>query len=156
MSSGGLQKTSDGITQSLLAMLDRGRSAGAYLDRVVWPKYQAAQIQRWETENASQGDTWKQLNPDYEKKKKVKFAAYPGAGQVKMVATSRLAQGAQGRNTEYFMRTVDESSIQVAINLSTLPYASYAAKSRPFMSFSAATLDEWTHGLAAYVMRGDE
>lgn len=150
----GLQKVKDGVGAELTAIVRRGRNLSAYLDRVVWPSYQQAQIERWQSENASQGAKWVPLNTNYAKTKKKRFAAYPGGGNALMVATSRLSQGAQGRDTAYFGRVVTDKSIQVAINISALPYAVYPGKTRPFMSFSDEQVKEWTDGAAQYMMRG--
>lgn len=149
-----LRKVQDGIGDDLRAIVSRGRNASAYLDRVIWPAYQQAQVDRWASENSSQGPRWNALSPSYAKSKPKRFAAYPGGGRALMVATSRLSQGAQGRDTAYFMRSITDKTITVAINLSALPYASYPAKTRPFMNFSDEQISEWTDGVAQYVMKG--
>lgn len=154
MSSASLNKTTDGINAALMASLKRIKLASAYADTVIWPQYQKAQIERWQTENSSQGDTWRALTPEYKKRKKKKFATYPGAGNATMVATGRLAEGAQGRNPSYFMKLITDQTFTIAINTGSLPYAVYPGAVRPYMEFSEETVREWTDGLAKYLMKG--
>lgn len=152
----GITLVKAGIQDELMAIVSRGRSISTFLDRVIWPKYQQAQIERWQSENSTQGATWKALEPNYAKRKLTKFAAYPGSGNAMMVATSRLSQGAQGRDGAYFGRLVEETGLTVAINTSELPYAAYAGKVRPFMAFSHEQVGEWTAAVAQYIMKGKE
>jgi hypothetical protein len=154
VATGGMRKVKDGISNDLAGIISRGRSLGTYLDRVVWPQFQQAQINRWETQGASEGFSWPELNPTYAKRKKKKFAAFPGAGNAMMVATGRLSSGAQGRDTAYFGRTVTESKMTVMVSSSALPYAIYPGKARPFMVFSDDTMSAWTGAAAAYMMGG--
>jgi hypothetical protein len=154
MSTANLRRTKSGIEDALKATLNRLSKASAYADRVIWPQYQKAQIERWQTENSSQGETWEPLTPQYKKQKRKRFAAYPGAGNALMVATGRLAQGAQGQNPAYFNKLITDKQFVVAVNTGALPYAKYPGVKRPFMVFNQETIDFWTKGLTAYLMRG--
>lgn len=150
----GLHQVSNGIEKRLTEMVRRGRSVSSYLDRVVWPAYQQAQIVRWQTENTSEGAQWDPLSQPYGTRKKIKYASYPGSGNALMVATGNLAKGAQGEDQTYFGRLIDDHKITVGINLAAIPYASYPGVRRPFMSFSDATIKGWTDGVASYIMKG--
>ena len=88
---------SDKVTERLSRILTRIDGMQAYLDRVVYKQYQDAQIQRWETEGASElKRKWKKLSPTYEARKKVKFATYPYGGSRIGIATGDLAQSVIG------------------------------------------------------------
>lgn len=152
----GFTQTKNGIEASLQATINRLKKVSAYADRVIWPKYQKEQIQRWQSENSSQGETWEPLSPVYKKQKKKRFAAYPGAGNALMIATGRLAQGAQGQNPAYFNKLITDKQFVVAVNTGALPYAKYPGVKRPFMVFNQDTVNSWTKGLASYLMRGHE
>lgn len=149
---------SDGITRSLQDMVTRGKSVSAYLNRTFFRQYQKAQIERWESQGSSEGMAWKQVDPQspYGKWKRKKFASAPGGGVVTMVRTSNLSQGAQGSNSSYFYKSVDDKSITIGINLQSLPYAQYVGKDRPFMAFSTETIQAWHQGLRAYITKGTQ
>lgn len=142
----------NGIEQALNQMVSRANTVESYLDRVIWPKFQKAQLERWPSENASQGDQWRPLTPEYAKRKRKKFAAYPGAGAALMIATGKLMKAATGQ--EGYNKIVTNQGMTVAIDLGFVPYAGYASKIRPTMTFSRETIAEWRRGLAAYVGNG--
>lgn len=154
MVSASFQSVEDGITRSLQAMVERGRSVSAYLNRAVFREFQEAQIQRFETQGSSEGMAWPALNEKYAKWKRKKYASYPGGGNVMMIRTGTLASGAEGRDSGYFYKAVDDTSITIGINVSALPYAKYAGNARPFMSFSDQTLIEWHQGIRDYITKG--
>lgn len=154
MASVSLTKSQNGIELSLNALLTRGKAISSYLNRVTYPAYQQAQIERWTSENSSQGDTWKPLLPEYQKQKRKKFASYPGSGNALMVATGRLASGAQGSNPAYAYKIITDDSMTVGVNGDALPYAQYVGVMRPYLQFSDATIQEWTGGIAQYIMNG--
>jgi len=150
----GLTQTKAGIEQRLKDMISRGRSVSAYLNRNLLQQFKDAQNERWQTENSSQGDQWEALDPLYARQKKKRFASFPGSGNVMMVATGRLSQGAMGENSEYYYKVVTDRSFIFGINLGSLPYAKYPGMKRPFMSFSQDTVTEWKEGIKAYIVRG--
>jgi hypothetical protein len=153
MATASLTKTKDGISLSIKAIATRGKAISSYLNRYAYPKYQQAQIVRWQTENASEGDTWASLTPAYLKQKKKKFAAYPGAGNATMVATGRLAAAAQGRGPGS-LKLVTNEGMTVGVDLGALPYAQYPGVMRPFMEFSDQTISNITDGIAQYIIMG--
>lgn len=146
----------DNITKSLRAMATRANSVSSYLNRNLFRQYQKAQIQRWETQGASEMGKWEELSSIYAKRKKKKYAGFPGGGQVIMQATGRLASGATGRDSAYFYKLVTNVSFTIGINLGALPYAIYPGKMRPFMEFSQTTEDEWSQGITEFITRGIE
>src|SRR5579872_4974281 len=93
-------RTSDGVERQLDAMVNRTKQLPAYLQRVVYPQYQKAQIARWQSENASEGNPWPALNDEYAKWKRRKFAGYDGGGNVMMIRTGDLSQSAMGRKKD--------------------------------------------------------
>lgn len=145
--------TKDGITAEIRAMIQRGRSPSSYMQRITYPKYINAQIQRWQSENTTQGPKWEALSPAYAKRKKRKFATYPGAGNVLMVATGRLADASQGRKNA--LKMITDRQMRVGVDVGALPYAVYPGLIRPFMEFSDATIQKWVDGIARYVMTGE-
>jgi hypothetical protein len=148
----GFEKTSDGIEVTIRAIVTRGHTMSSYLNRYLYPKYQQAQIERWQTANQSQREEWRALTPQYKKRKIKKFASYPGGGQVLMVATSRLSMAAQGRDGA--LKIVTDRTMTVGVDLGVLPYAKYPGAVRPFMTFSDETIQDWVDGVARYVMTG--
>lgn len=141
-----------GIEGSLNKMLTRANTVSSYLDRVIFPKFQKAQLERFKSENASQGDTWAPLNPEYAKRKRKKYAAYPGAGSAILIATGRLMKAATGQ--EGYNKIVTNQGITIGVDLGAVPYAGYVGSARPFMKFSDATIADWKAGIVAYVGKG--
>jgi len=154
MASGGLSELQDGIGQRLAGLVSRGRSASAYFNRTLLQEFKDKQNERWQTENASQTGKWAPLSPLYARQKKKRFAGFPGGGNALMVATGRLAQGAQGINSGYYYKTVTDRSFIFGVNLGALPYAKYPGVRRPFMSFSEDTISAWRRGVGDYIMKG--
>lgn len=149
----GIKQVENGITKALDAMISRTKTVSSYLNRNLFRQYQKAQIERWQTEGASQGQSWQPLLPSYQKYKRKKFAAYPGGGNTLMVATGRLSSGAMGRDSAYFYKLVTDEKFEIGINISALPYAPYPGVMRPYMKFTEDTLDEWRKGIMDYVAR---
>ena len=153
MATGGISTIENGVKQNLEGMVQRGKSVSAYLSRVVWPKYQKAQNERWQTENSSQGDHWVPLNVQYARYKKKKFASYEGGGNKMMIATGKLSKGARGVDAGYFYKIISDSSFVIGMNLSSVPYAGYAGDARPYMEFSDDTLSDWKAGIRDYICK---
>lgn len=144
----------NGIELNLQGMIKRGKSLSSYANRVLVKQFKQAQEERWQTENSSQGAPWEPLEPNYKKQKLKKFAAYPGGGSHTMIATNRLTEAAQLKNTSNYLKSVTDQNVTIAINTSSLPYAIYPGVMRPYMSFSQDTLRSWVKGLANYMMTG--
>lgn len=149
-----LESKQSGIEGKLTQMMNRARSMEAYLDRVLFRQYQKAQLARWQSENASEGETWAPLNETYRKWKRKKFASYPGGGNALMIRTGKLMQAATGQDTEGFYKIVTNRGIKIGINLSQIPYAGYASKHRPTMVFSEETLSAWRQGIKQFISKG--
>lgn len=148
-------KVADNIKKSLQEMVERSNDLSSYLNRNLFRQYQKAQIERWETENSSQGGQWDRLNPTYEMRKKTKFASFPGSGNVMMVATGHLKDGATGRDPAYFLKLVSNKQFTISINTGSLPYAVYPGVQRPFMEFSDDTERRWMDGITQFLGRGE-
>lgn len=149
----GFYQTESGIEQRLKGMLDRSNSISSYLNRNLFRQYQKAQIDRWKTENASEGDTWEPIDPTYAKYKRKKFASYPGGGNVTMVATGKLASAAQAENPAYYYKIVTNSKFVIGINTGALPYAQYPGEHRPYMSFSDDHIADMRKGISDYISK---
>lgn len=149
-----LRKQND-VTDRLNAMVTRARDVRSYLNTTVVRQYQTAQLNRWQTENASESDTWDSLNDRYAKWKAKKFASYPGGGKVMLVREGKLVSAAtlrDGGASSY--KIVTQTGIRIGINDGNLPYAKWVAGKRPFMSFGDATLSEMRAGLRAFIGKG--
>ena len=175
MASVKLIRTSDGIERALDGIVARGRDLSAYLNRVTFQQYLNAQLQRWQTENASETGLWKELNDKYAKEKirivtgltkdRKRVTKHPriktlltdtgsaAGGRAKMILTGRLADAAQGRGAA-LLKVVTNSGLKVSIDLSVLPYAQYASKVRPMMSFGTDTEALMVNQLVSYMMGG--
>jgi hypothetical protein len=147
-----VSKVKDGITLNLEAIVTRGRSPGSYAQRVILPLFKQAQLDRWESENSSQGEQWVPLNPHYAKRKRLKFASYPGAGSKLMIATDTLRQAATGGTG--FLKLITDDYIILGVDTGAVPYAAYPAATRPIMKFSDEQEQEWVDGVARYIMTG--
>lgn len=146
-------KKQDGITQKLNSMCSRAKDVRAYLDTVVVQQYQKAQIKRWETENQSETGQWKELSSAYSQYKPRRFAKYPGAGKVLMIATGKLVDAATMRGSGY-TKMVTNYGMTIAMDTGSIPYAKYVANLRPFMSFGDSTISQMRQGLTNYIRSG--
>lgn len=145
-----MKQIMSGIEKNLQGMLDRSKKTQAYLNRVVYKQYQNAQRQRWISENKSEGDQWKELEPKYKDRKKRIFAAYDGRGTKTLIATGRLFKSVIGPGGDH-KKIVADKSIEIAWST---PYAVYVEEARPFTEFGAKTMEEMYDGLAKFMMEG--
>lgn len=149
-----LQPVGKGFEDRMNALVSRANTLEGYLNRVVFRQYQKAQLKRWQTENASEGTKWTELNPKYARQKVRRYASFPGAGKALMIATGKLVDAATGRDTSGLTKITSATGIRIAINLGEVPYAAYAAKERPFMKFGPTTLGEMRSGLKNFIRTG--
>lgn len=156
MSIASFQKTKDGVQRNLQAMVQRGKSVSSFLQRVIFPFYQQAQINRWQSEGSSEGLAWEPLNPVYAKRKAKIFAAYPGAGRALMVATGKLAKGVQAQDSSLYYKLISDESMTISVNLGAIPYAPYPGVMRPYMTFSDDTTQSWKDMITKYLINGSE
>lgn len=151
--SASLSVTKDGIRKSLEDSLSRVNTISSFLQRVIYPQYQQTQIDRWESENSSQGQTWMPLESTYKKYKQKKFESYPGHGDALMIATGKLVNAAIGRSGDAYKEITNEYFV-VGINDGAIPYGKWAAERRPIMAFSTEQRKQWTDQIGAWIMRG--
>jgi hypothetical protein len=147
----GLAIVENGIVNQLQGMVDRTNRMQAYLNRIVYKQYQNAQRERWMSENASEGTPWKALNPQYAKRKQIKFASYPGQGTKMLIATGQLQKDVIGPSSGGHRKLVTNKSIEVSW---TTPYASYVEEVRPFAEFGDKTMATIYDGLAKFIIEG--
>lgn len=143
-----LKQVSKGIEDKLDAMTNRAKSIQSYFARIAYPRYQRAQIDRWQTENESEGERWVPLNSIYKKSKLWRFAGYDYAGTKMLVATGQLLKSVVGPGSA--MHQAIFTNEQMVIS-TTVPYAGYVAFVRPFMEFSDKTLDAWNKDLQDFI-----
>lgn len=143
------EKTEDKVTKKLEGLLDRSKSLSSYLNRNFYQQYKNLQRNRWMTENASEGQQWEPVTPEYAQYKIKKYSGYPGGGQKLMIRTGVLAAAAQGDYGSF--KLTEERSITVGIDDSIIPYAKYAAKKRPFMKFSDASIAAMREGVIDFL-----
>jgi hypothetical protein len=100
--------------------------------------YQKAQVARWKSGgdgsrgvNTSEKDSWPALDPKYRARKAIRYASFDYGGRQMLVATGDLLKSVvvphrrQGHNWIEFYTTV--------------PYAKFVNRRRPFMTFSDGT-----------------
>jgi hypothetical protein len=101
--------------ERLKAMLERGQDMSAGFARI-YPLYQKLQVERFQTENASEGEKWKALNSKYEVYKTRRYGGgprrksrtreagtwktYPGNGTKMLIGTTMLAGAVIGPNPD--------------------------------------------------------
>ncbi len=169
----GIKRVKDDFAITMKEMLDKTRSPQAGFARI-YQVYQRLQTERFKSENASEGERWQSLNPEYATYKKKRYGggpkrsggswkSFPGNGNKTMIASGTLAgavigPGApfQGTDKHRAMFTTDSMSIQVVeggVNADGKPfeYASYADEIRPVMEFSDASLEEMKKELAEFI-----
>lgn len=158
-----IKKVIDEIEQSLDAMVQRGKKMEGYLNRVVYGQYQAAKAREWETEGQSEGATWKSINKDYERRKKIRFADAPGAGAHLLIATGRLVSSVIGPSSEWTVfdvkgaakdhrKKVERKSITIS---TVVPYAEYVNQEREFVGLGDDSQALIFKGLAKYMITGE-
>ena len=147
----GIVPVKKGIENQIKSMLDRKNSVKSYFARVVYRKYQKAQLSRWITENSSEGNPWKPLDSKYKKQKRKRFAGYPGEGSKMLIATNRLYKSVIGRDSNEHRLIITNVSISIG---TATPYASYVSKIRPMFKFSSRFDRDVKKGLADFIIKG--
>lgn len=173
-----LKKAQDNISKRLNEMVKKSNDTRGFLNRVIYPMYQKAQIQRWMTENSSEGGRWKALDPKYAAWKKRAYSGGtrykfiggrgegrpwqaigtwpvgPGRGEKILIASGRLVGSSIGPNDQYTVGVDDHRKIVTAKTLkvfTVVDYAKTVAEDRPFMKFSQKTIREMRKAYAKYV-----
>lgn len=151
MAEASLKKTYDKITEKLDRMIDRAKSTQAYFARIAYPMYQRAQIERWQTENMSQGDRWKPLKPGYAKYKLRKYAGMDYGGSKILIATGKLLKSVVGPGQGH-VAVFKNQFMEIG---TLVDYAPDVAEERPFMKFGRETIDDWNKRLRAFILAQD-
>lgn len=141
----------DGIRKTLSRMVGRAQLVEGWLNRVAYPMIIEAQRMRWASEGASEGDSWKPLNPRYESQKLKRFRDYPGSGRKMLIATSRLVDSVTGDSTKEHYKLVSDRSLEVG---STVPYAKFVDDERNFTELSDQTTQTIADKLSDYIRNG--
>lgn len=146
----------DNITNNLKAMVNRANSVSSYLNRNLFRQYQKMQIKRFETENQSETGQWQPITPVYaaRKRKNAKKHGWPGGGNVIMIASGKLKDGATAKDSALYTKMVTNTSFTISVNTATIPYAMYPGKQRPYMEFSSETEDYFMFGLTEFITEG--
>jgi diphthamide synthase subunit DPH2 len=137
------------VTNRLMTKVGQFGNMAAVFNRVLYPMYQRAQIERWDTENASEGQKWKRLNPSYKKEKLRVFAAFPYAGRKMGVATGTLLPSVVGGGSSRFHRKmVTKRSMKI---YTSVPYAAEFDKVRPFTTFGKKTQEKFRAAVKEFI-----
>ena len=142
----------DRVTKHLEAMVKNteGQSLKAFFNRQFYPEYQEAQIKRWKTEGASQGDEWDSLNPIYKKYKLKAFAKFPYSGRRMMIAEGLLFPSVVGESGGYHRKLISKDGIRIA---TVLDYALYVDDARSFSTWSKKQLKIWRDDLSDHIRK---
>lgn len=159
----GLKEVTNTIKKRIETTLSRAQDGRAWLDRVAYPKYQNAQVQRWQTQNTSQGSKWPDNKGWYKNWKLIGFGGgpqykkgppgrwvrsgtyptYPGRGRFVMIATAKLVSSVIGQAQGSFVNNPEGVAAHRKITgpqslevYTTVDYAAQVAVERPFMTFS--------------------
>lgn len=138
----------DNISTRMDEMLKRTSKIQGYLNRVIYPLYQKAQVKRWRTEGASETGPWKQLGEKYLKWRQRHF---PAAGERIGIRSAILAPSMTGATKKDHFKMVTKNELIVG---STLFYAGYFDEDRDINEFSARTEDKWRKNISDYVVNG--
>lgn len=139
----------DQVTTRLNRMLERLKGLKSYLDTVVYKQYQEAQVERWETEGASElKRKWTALSPIYRANKLRKFSGFPYAGKRIGIATGELAKSVIGSDRSYHRKLVTENQLVIS---STLDYATDFNEERSFTKFSPEFKREVAKGITKFL-----
>jgi len=166
--------TQDGISARLGEIISRTQGLSTVLRRNVFPIYVNAQIERWNTEGASEKLGWKPLNRRYAEYKVRKFGggpkfrffpsmggrniigtyspSYPGGGTKMMIATNRLIDSVIGKTNKYHKRIISNKGMTIS---TTVPYAKHADENRTFSKWSPETTKRMLAPIMKYIARGD-
>lgn len=150
MSDGASLKASGTIEKNIQGMLKRSRQMQGWLNTVAYKTYQNAQRERWMTEGDSQGSKWLPVNPEYAKRKAVKFASAPGGGTKTLIASGTLQKSVIGPGAG-FKKLTTTTSLTI---LTTLQYAKFVDDVRSFSTWVPSFKEDLAKKAMAYMARG--
>lgn len=154
-------KTKAGVESSILQKLNELKNSVKNLDAVIarriWPLYQELQVERFKSQNQSEGETWSPLSPKYYKwktsrtffKREGKKVPIKAGGKQTLVLTGALysaimAKGSGGS------RVIQNGKLIVNI---TLDYAEDVNERRNFTDFSISSLNKMKQELVDYLLK---
>jgi hypothetical protein len=142
-----LTTATDGISNKLKLMIDRGKSMQTFLNRNIYKMYQNAQRERWMSKNESEGSRWLKLDSRYAKYKREKYAAYEGAGTKILIATGALFHAAIGP-AQGQRKIVTNSKLYIS---TAIPYAGYVNEARNFTKWGSKTMRDINKAIKDFV-----
>lgn len=160
--SDGISLIKDGMNERLKQMLSRAQSTKA--SARLYPLYQKLQVERFMSENTSEGDQWRPLTPVYAKRKLKQFKQWPGHGTKTLIASSTLAgavigPGAPFEGTDKHSAVFSPYKMQIqvisgGVNAAgkRFNYAGYVDAVRPFMKFSDKSIQIMKTALKQYMV----
>lgn len=148
----GLKISVDGISEYFKGLSSRAGLVRGWLNRVAYPTIIAAQRMRWVSEGASEGASWRPLNPSYAMRKLKRYASYPGSGRKVLIATGRLVGGMTGDNQADHYKLVTDTRLEVG---TTIPYAEYVNEDRNISDLGPATVADLDQKLRDYLLRNE-
>lgn len=159
MSKAGLRLVLKSKLEVLGSMANAKDFFAPWANRRFMALYANAQRTRWQTEGSSEGVKWRKLDPLYYTRKKRIYGAYPGAGEVVLIATSRLLAGILPPDErvqekafgEEFRKIVTNRRITIA---TTTPYAEYVDEDREFNDWSPITKRRFADDFKVYLSQG--
>lgn len=143
--------TKNDLERKIRRIVDRRNNIILFFKRVTFEQYKRFQLERWKTENVSQGKRWKPLGEKYKKYKIVKYRNYPGKGTKLLVATGNLLRATVDK--PFFLAT--RNWVKISTNTSKAYYAEYVHKNRPISGFNNATMNKFIAALKRYIVTGE-
>lgn len=145
---GGITKLRDDVSRRLEDKVKKVGNMSAFLNRVIYQEYRMIQIERWDSENRSEGHQWSRYRDKaYASIKRRRFAGYPYAGEKMGVATGDLLKSAVGPSPKH-RKIVKKSSLVVS---TSVPYAQYFDENRTISALSKRTVSRLRDMVKEYV-----
>lgn len=150
----------EGMRKYFEGLISRARLIDGWLNRIAYPELLNTQRKRWQTEGASEGQTWQPISASYATSKSKRFADYPGAGQKLLIATGRLAYSmtltsslhdSKSKDGDHF-KLVRQNKLEMG---SFVPYAKYVNDERDITTIGHDTQQRLVRSLSDYLLRGN-
>jgi hypothetical protein len=175
MSKGGIKVVRDDFSDTMKKMLDKANAPQAGFARI-YKVYQKIQVERFQTENASQGSQWAPLNDTYKKYKTKRYGggtkreggnwkSWPGSGTKMLIGTGTLAGAVIGPGSPFNSSGVSahralftKTSMEIRVGEGgtnaegkKFDYASYVNEKRPFMEFDDKSIELMKEELIKFI-----